>query len=608
MRKQIEKYNIHTYRKIENSKKDKKPASFKEISNFGKYYTKFKKPLALVCIILLFSATLSIISPIYTGKLIAMFSETMTDSWPIIKMGLIVLGLAILNHTLSLLGSRIWNFISVNSTFLITKDLTYRINRISQKSFDSAGSGTFTTRMYGDVEMVGNAPLRLADYVIDLVSQIGFLTYTFSLNPFVGLFMIFFIVANIFTDFKSINTAQTNKRFIKKVHEEENSFRSENLRGIKDIRGLNATMNVAERSLENTARRLEYELGSQKTISTLRFIGKIIKALLDFAFIVLALELFLTGQIAFASFLIIFNYRNRISGFANYFVNIKEYFSECALSAQRLNEIFDENLYPSETFGSTELSNINGYLEFKNVSFGYSDDYKVLKDINFVVKPNSITSFVGESGAGKSTIVSLIDKLYSLKEDEGQILIDGVNLNDLNEKSLRSNICTITQNPYIFNMSVKDNLLLANPNATEQEIISALERANIWSSIEKLPNKLDSKLGENGVKISGGQKQRLAIARAILRNSKIILFDEATSALDNINQSLIKDTIKDLSKDHTVIMVAHRLSTVIDSDNIIFIKDGKIFAEGTHNYLINSCKEYQKLYVEETKKSTTVIE
>ena len=189
--------------------------------------------------------------------------------------------------------------------------------------------------------------------------------------------------------------------------------------------------------------------------------------------------------------------------------------------------------------------------------------------------------------------------MYDIKDGEGEILLDGTNIKELTRNSLRTNICCITQSPYIYNMTVRENLLLAKTDATEEEIISALKDANIYDFIEKLEKGLDSTLGENGVKLSGGQKQRIAIARAILKNSKVIMFDEATSALDNINQAEIKKTISYLAKEHTVVVIAHRLSTIVDADNIIFIKDGNVFAQGKHKDLIKTCQDYKNLYIEE---------
>jgi len=178
-------------------------------------------------------------------------------------------------------------------------------------------------------------------------------------------------------------------------------------------------------------------------------------------------------------------------------------------------------------------------------------------------------------------------------------LLDNTDINKLTQDCLRNSICIVSQSPYIFNMTLKENLLLAKPNATDQEIDNVLKEAELYDFIQTLPNKIDSKLGENGVIFSGGQKQRLAIARALLKNSKVIVLDEATSALDNINQTKIKNVIKKLSSSHTIIMIAHRLSTVVDSDNIIFLKDGQVHMQGTHLELIENCEAYRNLYLNE---------
>jgi len=324
-----------------------------------------------------------------------------------------------------------------------------------------------------------------------------------------------------------------------------------------------------------------------------------ILSVLSFAFIALCVYLLVNGQIELAAFIIAYNYRGRIMGFANYIITIKNYLSDCTLAAQRLNEIFDETKYPIEKFGDVNLEHVEGYLEFNNVSFGYVDDVNILNNLSLKFEKNKVTSLVGLSGAGKSTIVSLISRLYDIKDGDGEILLDDVNIKELTKDCLRQNICYISQNPYIYNMSIEENLRLAKKDATQEELVNALTKANIYNDVMQLKDGLNSILGENGIKLSGGQRQRIAIARAVLRDSKVLLFDEATSALDNKNQSVIKNTIKDLAKDHTVIVIAHRLSTVVDSDKIIFIKDGDAYAQGTHMHLMETCEEYYSLYKEE---------
>ena len=218
----------------------------------------------------------------------------------------------------------------------------------------------------------------------------------------------------------------------------------------------------------------------------------------------------------------------------------------------------------------------------------------MLKGLSFKVKANETVAFVGKSGAGKTTIFSLLCKLYDV--NGGQIKIDGVDIRELDEESIRNNITIISQNPYIFNMSIKDNLKLVKENITDEEIKKACELACLDDFVESLPNKYDTVVGEGGVNLSGGQRQRLAIARAFIQETEIILFDEATSALDNETQAKIQQAINNLKENYTILIIAHRLSTIINSDRILVIDDGKIVGEGKHNELLKTNKIYKNLY------------
>ena len=214
--------------------------------------------------------------------------------------------------------------------------------------------------------------------------------------------------------------------------------------------------------------------------------------------------------------------------------------------------------------------------------------------MSFKIEANQKVAFVGKSGTGKTTIFSLLTKLYDV--NSGSILFDGHDINELDEASVRDNMSLITQNPYIFNFSIRDNLLLAKSDATDEELVEACKIACIHDYIETLPDKYDTLLGENGVVLSGGQKQRLAIARAMLMKTEIILFDEATSALDNQTQEEINRAIENMKGEYTILIVAHRLSTVIDCDKIFVVDNGKVVAEGTHKELIENNQFYKMLY------------
>ena len=264
------------------------------------------------------------------------------------------------------------------------------------------------------------------------------------------------------------------------------------------------------------------------------------------------------------------------------------------VSSDRIYEVIENDKFEKEKFGTLDIQKLEGNIKFNDVDFSYNEKDKIINKMNFEIEPNQKVAFVGKSGAGKTTIFGLITRLYSI--NSGEILIDNHNINDLTCNSLRNNMSIITQNPYIFNFSIKDNLLLAKENATMKEIRNACKTACIDDFIMSLPQKYDTMVGENGVILSGGQKQRLAIARALLMKTEIILFDEATSALDNETQSEIQSAIENLKGEYTILIVAHRLSTVIDCDKIFVVDEGKIISSGSHTELLNSCEFYKNLY------------
>ena len=278
--------------------------------------------------------------------------------------------------------------------------------------------------------------------------------------------------------------------------------------------------------------------------------------------------------------------------------------------------MFDPKKFPVEKFGGFNLENVKGKIEFKNVSYAYIDKLlakneldsaeenseivkrdKVLENLSFVIEPNTTVAFVGKSGSGKSTILSLMSKMYEV--DEGEVLIDDVNINDLNKESLRKNISLVNQFPYIFDMSILDNLLMAKKDATEEEINDAIEKADLKGFIDGLKEGINTVVGESGIKLSGGQRQRLAIARALLRKSSIIIFDESTSSLDNIAQEHIKNSIDNLKGSSTIVIVAHRLSTIKNVDKIFFLDEGKIIDSGTFDELFENNERFNHMFLAE---------
>jgi subfamily B ATP-binding cassette protein MsbA len=263
-------------------------------------------------------------------------------------------------------------------------------------------------------------------------------------------------------------------------------------------------------------------------------------------------------------------------------------------AAKRIYEIIDQKneIYHDENAPSLKLSTAS--IEFKNISFTYPDGTHALKNLSAKIEGGTKVGLVGISGSGKTTFLNLIPRFFHLKN--GSIFIDNQNINDINLNSLRKEISLVSQDVILFDDTIKANILYGNAFASNEEIIEACKFAAAQDFVEKLPNKYETIIGENGIKLSGGQKQRLSIARAILKNSSIILLDEATSSLDSESESVIQKAIENLTKNKTTIIIAHRLSTVMNCDKILVFENGQIIEEGKHEFLVNNSSTYKKLY------------
>jgi len=263
-------------------------------------------------------------------------------------------------------------------------------------------------------------------------------------------------------------------------------------------------------------------------------------------------------------------------------------------AAKRIYEIIDQKneIYHDENAPSLKLKNAS--IEFKNISFTYPDGTHALKNLSAKIEGGTKVGLVGISGSGKTTFLNLIPRFFHLKN--GSIFIDNQNINDINLNSLRKEISLVSQDVILFDDTIRANILYGNSFASDEEIINACKFAAAQDFVEKLPNKYETVIGENGIKLSGGQKQRLSIARAILKNSSIILLDEATSSLDSESESVIQKAIENLTKNKTTIIIAHRLSTVMNCDKILVFENGQIIEEGKHEFLVNNSSTYKKLY------------
>jgi len=261
-------------------------------------------------------------------------------------------------------------------------------------------------------------------------------------------------------------------------------------------------------------------------------------------------------------------------------------------SANRIFEILEldgaEELHKGDT-----LTTVKGEIEFRDVSFSYSENRPTLTDVDITIKPQQTVAFVGATGAGKSTLFQLLTRFYD--PDSGDILLDGRLIRELSKTSLRDSMAYVTQESYLFDQTIRENLLLGKPDATDDELWKALEQACGRDFVERMDGQLDATVGERGSRLSGGEKQRISIARAFLKNSPILLLDEATSAVDNRSERLIQQALDQLRQNRTSLVIAHRLSTVMNADQIYVMRQGQVIAHGTHSELLKTCEFYGEL-------------
>lgn len=291
-----------------------------------------------------------------------------------------------------------------------------------------------------------------------------------------------------------------------------------------------------------------------------------------------------TGQATVGSFVFLLTYMFQLQGPLNFFGTLYRSLQSNLVNAERMLELFTQNASIKDSDDAKALHLTAGEVRFNHVHFAYDQRKPALKGLNFVAKPGQTVALVGESGAGKTTILRTLFRFYDV--NQGSIQIDGQDIRDVKIHSLRESIGVVPQDTVLFNDTIMFNIRYAKPECSDEEVYEAARKAQIHDKIMDWPDKYDSKVGERGLRLSGGEKQRIAIARTILKNPSIILLDEATSALDTTTERQIQAALDELAKGRTTLVIAHRLSTIIGSDLILCLKDGQVVEQGTHEELL----------------------
>ena len=491
-----------------------------------------------------------------------------------------------------------YNYLEKKFMENVNKDLYKKVGDMPAIAFEDIGAGEFINRMYNDPDRILELLQKLIRLTCRLVIAIIVVIVSFTVSWIVGLELIvlvivMFVLSNIY--YPKIKKTQEE---IKKEADQYIKVATQNITGIREIKALGIKKTINRNIFKN----IENLFSKQRKIGKDEVLYYVLNNLCYFViqfFILLTLGLqYFDGAITFASFVLIERYIWRIDDVVESLSEFGISFNKVSVSLKRIDEILHNRLYEDEKFGDKEVKDKLCNIEFKDVEFKYRDEEElILKGLSMKLEPNKKIAIVGKSGQGKSTLFNLLLRYFDATT--GEILVNGVNIMELTEENLRENISVIRQAPYLFNQTILENFKLVKEDVTLDEVRQVCKKAYIDDYIMNLPDKYDTLIGEGGVNLSGGQKQRIAIARTLLKNTKVILFDEATSALDNESQEYIKKTIDDLVKTHTIIIVAHRLSTIMDADLIYIIDDGKVVGSGTHDELMKESALYNKLYCPE---------
>lgn len=474
-------------------------------------------------------------------------------------------------------------------------DLFTHYQRLSFSYYDKNNTGEMMSRIVSDLfditELCHHGPEMLLISGIKIIGSFAILlTINWKMTLILLAVTLCMVIFTAFQNRKMRSVFADNRKKIAVV----NARIQDSLSGIRVVKSF-ANENMEIRKFEGTNQDfLNSKKSSYKVMGIFHATNHFMQGILYIAILVSGGYFIAQGTLDPTELAVYALYIGLFLGPVDMLLHFTEMFQRGFSGFRRFTEILAQIPEIRDNPGAKELPSTKGHVVYQNVGFSYEQGKEVLQDISFEIKPGTTIALAGASGGGKSTICSLLSRFYDVKS--GAIMIDGIDIRNVKLESLRKQIGIVQQDVYIFNGTVRENILYGKPDATEEELIEAAKKANIHDFILSLPDGYDSELGERGVRLSGGQKQRLSIARVFLKNPPILILDEATSALDNESERKIQVSITDLSRGRTVLVIAHRLSTIRHADEIIMIEEGKIAERGTHDSLLAKNGIYAKYH------------
>ncbi len=545
------------------------------------------------------SVLLSIVGPILSAELIVAFTDVTYKQ--IILIGLALLVVKLVSGVVLFISNHSYNVVYNKTLSAMEEDMVDSALKITKGCMDEQGSGLFIQRLTVDTTTIATGFNTIADMSTTVFRYFGILAAILYVDIRVFFVILVLLTMQGWIERKRTIRMNVDDRIYRESNERFTGLIGEMVRGAVDVKTLNSETAFKKELSERINDANDKRMNMQNRSWAYRLTRMELGSFIFFGFVVLLAFLIAKGFIEPVMAIVLFNYYSQLDVDAiTALGQFLEFVKDFNLSTERINALLGNRSFPKEKFGKEHIDNVSGRINFDHVYFSYkspdprTESPMVIDDMSFVIPAGTTAAFVGESGSGKSTTMNLISKLYEVQK--GTVRIDGVDIKTLDKETIRSNITFVSQQPYIFNMSIRDNFRLVKPDITDEEMIDVCRKTCIYDDIMGMTEGFDTIIGEAGVNISGGQRQRLAIARALVRKYRILLLDEATSALDNINQARIRQTLENIHGDTTMVIVAHRLSTVINADVIFFVEAGKIIECGKHEELMQRCEKYRRLY------------